>query len=543
MVKQMKTRQPFYFLLGLIFILLSACGGREKLSIPTDLMEPQSLESHLVFIDKTLHNAYLIDVRKNHFEPTVTSVELPPQPFMVEKRKGDNANELLILCAGQQDTEEQEESPAALAVLQDDGKTVRKYSFERGFNSFIQSEDGKYAFIFFSESTGKSVEINDLPTMKQKVIFIDLEEQPSADPIPSRLLDNLVSDVPTGVDFSPLMTIAGKQRRLAVVHSTSLVWLIDLTTPDAAFLTVEPERDEQFSFEQVLFDSKEPRLYLRGTSSQSIYYIDLVATTDTSSKSDFTAVVEDPRIVGAVPSDMALYTVDKEPFLLVVSASSIQAFILDTNSSDTTTVPIQRGANRILIFSSDNGSNSSVASPMALVYNQNADFSTVSFIDVAKIDLSGTDTKKSESVETVSLDSTFNHLEAVPNKPYALLTNANSKQISILNLMKRTINPIETSFQMTVIADSRSNKLWFGNESGERLGYLDLDTFMSGDVRLDSTIEYVLLIGTTDQPKIAVVHPSSIGYVTVLDAVTPSRKTAESVEGFFVSKLLDRGER
>jgi hypothetical protein len=37
-------------------------------------------------------------------------------------------------------------------------------------------------------------------------------------------------------------------------------------------------------------------------------------------------------------------------------------------------------------------------------------------------------------------------------------------------------------------------------------------------------------------------HPSGVGYLTVLDADEPSRETARSLRGFMVTDLLEQGE-
>ncbi len=39
--------------------------------------------------------------------------------------------------------------------------------------------------------------------------------------------------------------------------------------------------------------------------------------------------------------------------------------------------------------------------------------------------------------------------------------------------------------------------------------------------------------------KVAILHDSDVGYLTVLDAREPMRDTAQSVRGFYVSGLLD----
>jgi hypothetical protein len=542
--RKMSKRHVLGCIVAILINFACGCGESDELSIPTNLAKPYALGSQLVFIDKSLHKAFLLEIDPKKIEPRVTEADLPPQPFLFEKRNG--ADELLVLCAGQRDEEGEEGVDAALAVIKSKGKDrVRTYDIDEGSNSLIQSKDGRYAFIFMQEQSEDAPLASDRITFSQKVVFIDLEQDPSeADAHYSLLLTSSISDLPTGVTFSPEMTIAGKTRRLAVVYSTALVWLIDLSTPDSPPISIQPNRGQQFNFEQALFDEKNKRLFLRGSNADSITVLDLENTEASGSNVLPLPILRDPRLVGHAPSDMALYELGDRTYLLVVSAGSNYATIIDTDSSTAANVTLPVAANKILIHET---SGEGQSSPQALLFSQGSDFNGVTFIDLANIKLEGTEREKAESVEAVYFNENFNRLSVLPNNNYVVLTNSNGSQISLLDLTERNVYPIKTPSQMKVIVDPRIDKLWFEprleDEDADRLLYLDLKTFSSEDVRLDEKIDHVVLIGDESNAQIAVVHPSSIGYVTILDAESPSRKKAVSVEGFFMSDVLDRGEQ
>jgi len=513
-------------------------------------MEPFALKSHLVFIDRSLHKAYLLKVDSKDIEPKVTETDLPPQPFFVEKRKAVDVDELLILCAGQRDEEGEEGVSAALAVINSKG-LAKTYDIDEGFNSLVQSEDGRYAFVFIRDDVEDQPAIGNKIDILQKVVFIDLNRDPSEENAQySLILKSKTSDIPTGVTFSPDISIAGKTRRLAVVHATSLVWLIDLSRPDDPPISIHPNLGQQFNFEQALFDidEKNKRLFLRGSTTDTIIALDLVDDTEAAPAAGVLPkpIMRDPRLVAQGPSDMALYTLEGRTYLLVVSAGSNYATIIDTDSSMVTNITLPVAANRILIPET---SGEGPPSPQALLYTQKGDFNGVTFIDLASLNLEGTEREKAESIEEVYFNDTFNQLSVLPNSKYVMLTSSNGLQTSLLDLNARIVSPITTPSQMRVIIDSRVgvDKLWFEPRSNDtdsdRLLYLDLATFSSEDVRLDEKIDYAVLVGDESKPQIAVVHPSSIGYVTILDAASPSRKKAVSVEGFFMSDVLDRGEQ
>lgn len=540
----MSKKQVLGIFVALLISLTCGCGDSEKLSIPTHLTKPYAIGSQLVFIDTSLHKAYLLQVDPKEIEPRVTETDLPPQPFLFEKRNG--SEELLVLCAGQQDEEGKEGVEAALAVIDIEGN-VKTYDIDAGSNSLIQSEDGRYAFVSIQERSEDEPLAIDQISFQQKVVFIDLDKDPpDQDARNSLLLSSSISDVPTGVTFSPEMSIAGKTRRLAVIHSRSIVWLVDLNTPNSPPISIQPNIGQQFNFEQALFDANENRLFLRGSSSDSIIVLDLVEDTEAAGSNVLPLpILRDPRLVAHGPSDMALYTLsDQRTYLLVVSAGSNYATIIDTGSSTAANVNLPVAANRIFI---PEASAEFPSSRQALLYSDGMGSTGVTFIDLESIDLEGTEREKAESVEPVYFNNTFDEVSILPNSNFAVLTNSSGSQISLLDLDERNVYPIQIQSQMNVIVDSRIDKLWFeprlADENADRLLYLDLATLSSENIRLDEKIDSVVLVGDETNPQIAVVHPSSIGYVTVLDADSPNRDNAVSVEGFFISDVLDRGEQ
>ena len=74
------------------------------------------------------------------------------------------------------------------------------------------------------------------------------------------------------------------------------------------------------------------------------------------------------------------------------------------------------------------------------------------------------------------------------------------------------------------------------------MGYIALDTFGPGEVRLDEPATRVIpLPGAMGRPgRVVALHPASAGSLTVLDAANPLRETARVVRGFLLDSLLDR---
>ena len=79
--------------------------------------------------------------------------DLPYAPSHAERRNGTaNADEALVLCDGRRSSSETEAAPAALAVVQANGKQ-RSYPLgTTPFDTIVQSDDGHYALLFRDSS-------------------------------------------------------------------------------------------------------------------------------------------------------------------------------------------------------------------------------------------------------------------------------------------------------------------------------------------------------------------------------------------------------
>jgi hypothetical protein len=85
-------------------------------------------------------------------------------------------------------------------------------------------------------------------------------------------------------------------------------------------------------------------------------------------------------------------------------------------------------------------------------------------------------------------------------------------------------------------------RLWVGQSGQPWIGTLDVTTGKTNEILLDANIQAIVPMFKAN--RLAVMHTSEIGYVTLidLDTDTPSRDNAVSVRGFFISGSLDRSK-
>ena len=536
---------------ALLALLVSGCefegqsGAGER-----SFLAPAALEGRAVLVDEEQHEALIFDVSSadRALEPLAAS--LPKNPRLVVAR-GGGEGELLVLCAGEHDATKGEE-PAVLAVLDGFG-VARRYTLSAEFNALVQSDDGRYAFLFFDANARQKVDR--LLFNPNEVAVVDLSAEPDEASNPRRRSLTSLGGVPSKVVFSPPMEIAGKSRRLAVVLFDSDVALLDLSAPERPPVTVELSYgvsggggaavEQSLGLAQVLFGEAEGKIYLRGERAQSIYVL-LLAASSGGTQNDFSVAINQ-LFVGSPATDMALFngpagdagqSGGSASRLLVVAPSgsaggggSGVVLGIDAASSTVTTVPLDRPASAIHLFEGSSPFEVDRVEQRALLYS--AGTSSVTFVDLEDFEANGR-----RSTELLTLDSTYARVLGVDEQRVLLIHQGQG--LSVLDLERRAVEPISAAVNLAdAIPDPDNGKLWLGPRLGSHVGFLDIETSHPDDVQLDAPLESFLVVPHEQAPKVVVVHPSTHGYFTVLDARAPSRDTAFSVRGFLLDGVLD----
>jgi hypothetical protein len=513
------------------------CGSRNKdLEKPIGLLDPPvAIGDQLVLVDKDNHQALMLSVSGAQLEAATTRVDLPREPRLAVRRNGTDNEEALILCKGQRASAKDMAEPAELAVLTAKG-TLRHYILGNPFDTLVQSDDGQYAFLF------KSTSAETLLDNPNEIAIVDLSKDPKTqkmDAVRSRTLRSF-GDSPLAVIFSPMMHIVNQDRRLAVVLSKTNVTLIDLFNLDRQETTVQLSEPGGQAVEptQVMFSSDTSEIYVRGASSSDVFVFSLVprdaggSTDDTGEPhNDFKPSI-DQLGVGGRPSDMTLYQADTGGRLLVLSADTQQASVVDASTSQVTSVKLPEAASRILLFKATSPHDAQTAE-RALLYQPMA--SSLTFLDLADLEQRGT-----RNLEQLALEHPIAKLIPLLQEQRVLIIH-DSGGVSLIDLAGRTVSPIRSTAPLQdALFDADLHRLWVGPSGLDRVGWLDLLNGSTHEVLLDANIQTV--VPMFKQKHVVILHDSTVGYATVLDAMSPSRETAKSVRGFLIADLLNRGQ-
>jgi hypothetical protein len=508
-------------------LLGTACGGQsDALDEPFELTgTPVALDEQLLMISAKARAGYLLDVTGPRPSGAAKRVELPFGALSVQRRS--QHDEALVVCVGRRDSAEAEAEPAALAVVGSDA-SVRSYTLgATPFDTLVQSNDGRYAVLY----RGKDRPGRTLQNVNELVV-IDLDKDPSDDgAVTSKTPEGLAHAFESALVSPEPLPIAGEMRRLLVLLSAAEITLFDLNHLDRRGTIVELASSAGMPQpKQVLFGKNEPVLYVRGDNADDVYMFRLEARNAAPPLNDFRPTLN-PLGAGKGPRDMVLFGDETDPQVFVVGLSS-EARSIDPRSGKTQVVPLPGPGQHVYKFLGGSPTDDQERW-RALVYGEGS--KTLMFVD-----LDGARERPDRALETLTLTEDVKSVIEIPKQPNKLILT-HAQGITSLDLEQRTATPIAADGALDgATFDPQTERLWVATKNTQWVGTLDLTSGETGEVRLDADVQ--TLVPFFEAGKLAVVHSSRIGHVTLIDTSEPDREHARSVRGFIVAGIADRGE-
>ena len=521
--------------LGVVTLAVTACADRAKefdaalLTLP-----PVALGSSLVFVDSSAQTTYVLDVTRPSVAPRTVTVGAGASTVA---RRNEH-NEALVLCRGERGGVGVAPEASSLTVVPGAYRAApRTYVLGSPFNAIAQTPDGARALVHFRTGEG----LAGLLFNPNEIAVLDLDAAPSATN-PVRRTVRSFGGVPSAVVFSPRMALPEGPRTLAVILSDAYVTLLDVDNPDRPEITVPlalPEDRRAVLPVQVLFDADDPTIYIRASASDDIFALRLQEVPSAERVGNDFRPSLTQLAVGSRPNDMALFDAGEGKRLIVPSRASSNVSIVDARSSSVTTIPLDVAADRVLVYDATAPGDPSVT-PRALLYAADGAASALSFVDLAQVEA-----RRGRNVETDSIGRPIVGVLPLLDRGLVVLQHSSvtgAPGLSLLDLAARTSAPIYADVPLeSATFGTGQSRIYVAPSYGVRLGYLDLATFVPGEVRLDASISAVLPLA--DVPIVAVVHTGYAGHVTLLDANDLRRESARSIQGFLLSDLLARGDQ
>jgi hypothetical protein len=507
---------------------------------------PLGLENGLFFVgDSQLEEDRALTIDLAGAKPKLIENALPSTPIASLARPGREGREVLVLTGGRAARDVQGKREAALnshLLVFDHERELLRHALLGRYARVALSDDGRFAVAF--QPTGSVV-------LQNAIEVVDLDKVAS-DPTALSTVVNLQFDgrAPTNMIFSPA---SGFARRILVVPFANAIQLLDLEHPELGEISVPlktPENTLTLQPQEVLFSGDQ--IFVRSSNSSQVLALALLP--DATSKHGFQPA---PSLLSASSTaigDIAV-TGTGEKLRLLALAGALTIF--DANKGSATVIEAARGFSQILPFEGRSPVDSNVL-PRALIYSPVQ--SQVGFLDL------GSDSAwATRTVETVELGQPLSGLVPLSTRKLALGIHSGA-QVSVIDLEQRTVAPIalsETLIAILLDETALRARLWLLTDAGT-LAVVDLTTlatsevpikFEAGRSSLDNrppstsdgsslsdpltTLRGRLLLVPGAQRRIAVLHDSDLGHVTLIDADNPTREGALALTGFFLDGLFD----
>lgn len=536
----MRTLKRTLMKAAVLGALAAGCHDRDgALDLSLDTLPPVSTGAAVFFVVPSSARAMVMNLATA--EAPVRSADVGRDPVLVTARvapaTGAARDEALVLSRGARGDLGVSPEPGSLTVLGAAG-SARRYTLGSPFNALAQTADGRYAMTYFRpQSTAGRLLFN-----PNEVALVDLDAAPSAGNPVLRTVRSF-GGVPNDVAFSPSIEINGVARRFAVVLSDAYVTLLDLDHPTRPEVTVRltlPEDARAIRPEQVVFDPEEATIYLRAAASNDIYVLRLNAVTPADAGANDYRPTINQLAAGRSPADIALFGEPGARRLLVVSPGSRDARVIDARANTITTVPLDAPASRILLFTAAAPGDPSPRL-RALLYAPDGYTQALSFLELTDIDA-----RRAQNVETLNLGRAVQSALPLLDRAVVMLGHANGGgggQLSLLDLARRTAAPIFAEVTLSGAQfDSDRRSLWIAPRGSQRVGFIDLQTFRPGELRLDAPADDVIPLrgDTAGRNRVVALHEGAGGWISVIDANDPRRETVRSHRAFLLTDLLDR---
>ncbi len=513
-----------------------ACRERDRrIDEPLDVLGPVSIAGGLMYTERSRSLAFFVDLSDDR--GLVRTAALGHDPVVLAARPGQP--EAVVLSRGERGrTGVRPEAATVTAVPAAPGVAARTYTVGSPFNAMALTDDGRFALVYFRPETA----MGRLLFNPNEIAVVDLQA-PAGPGNPVLRTVRSFGGIPNSVVFSPPISIRGERRTIAVVLSDAYVTLIDLNHLDRSEVSVRltlPEDPRAIGPQQVLFDVDDPTLYIRASASNDVYVVRLNETMpDGPTGNDFRPTINQLG-AGREPADMALFGAGAARRLLVVSRASQEVRVVDARSNAIAVVPLDARADRVLMFEGP-APHDTVVARRALLYSADASASAVTFLDLGDVEQ-----RRGQNVETIQLGRAIRVALPLPDRNAVMFEHVETSsagRLSLLDLHRRTASPIfaEVSLQGAQF-DGDRQLLWVAPQTGTRLGYIDLRSYHPGEVRLDANVSSVVpIVGDPmGRNRVAALHNSAGGHLTVIDGADPLRDTAFALRGFVLTGVLDR---
>ncbi len=541
--------------LALLLLTTAGCQGIICLADPDEehLCEPQGdvrdeflqvsdpiqYDEGVAYRVEAAHNVTLLETL--HDTGKVSQVALPGRPTIVLPTP--DKTRLVALAP----------KAASLTIFTASNPSQREdYDLGSPFTAVNLSDDGRFAIAWFAPGSTSDLIVRN----NNEMAIVDLgrpacpagDDTCAANPqlIPLRSLGSR----PFRVEFAPSFTMRGVERRVAMIMSEGYVTLLELDgfDPESPNLNEKVVRFSQGNADiipvplKVVWTDDDPAddddffAFVLTRGSDDIIGLNLLPGEDVDA-------LDRPRIspslnqltAGRTPVDIQVYR-DRQGArkLLALNQRSQDLSVIDVATSDTVHVPLEEYVTTIQLYDAVN-SDTDRTEQFALLYANDSNGRSLLFVELETVEV-----RRTRAIKPLHLDrglTDFRMTDAVGDVPRAVILHAGGGAISILNLERRFVTPLDVSSTISDYTFANEETLLTVLSGQPYITFIDLQTGHPSLVELDHPAQSVRVVKETN--SVIIDHGQQLGAVTIMRLDRPSRGEATTLYGFAAHDLFE----
>jgi|GEM_PF-4233256 len=479
---------------------------------------PVPLEGALLYTRSAAREGDALIVDVSHAKQRIAAHRLPAGEIKSYPRPGSEGREVVVLTGGAASAPragQRESVGSAVLVFDRHGERFRKM-LEGRFSDLTLSPDGSIA-IAYGHGQGSGVDVGNT------VAIVDLVDANAA--VHTVALSDSAGRPAESFAFP---NPDDGSRRLLLARCVDTLTLLDLDHLDRKPKEVPiklPNDPRALRPGKVIFRANE--IFVQIQQSSDVLMLQLVASEDASDAFTLTPLylatdgsVRDIELVGEGGTARRL-----------VALGDGRVTVIDPITGDAVGAATNAQYTDLIRFMGRSPVDEEIRERGLMVPDMGTRIAFVDFADGAAW--------SDDRVETLELPQQLASVVALTQHRLVVLRYV-SGGLGLVDLDARKVTPISTGSAIASLlldeSETQAN-LWLGLVD-EHVDRVDLLSFQSRDLALAAPARELLLLEGTPR-KVAAVHDSDSGFVTLLDPEDPSRASARELVSFFYTDILD----
>jgi hypothetical protein len=504
---------------------------------PRTVLGPIALKAHVAYIDSALDRVVLIDVTDSR--PAITHTAIGRRAMYAVPSA--DRHRLFVITRGEQAIHpgEIDEPPRFWVVDSQHPGTAEAYPIGSPFDRIAVSPDGSRAVAYYSAA---GEDADGLFRNPNEIAVIDLAH-PASDTNPALETIRSFGTVPQGIALSPPMVVPGSPdatpRSFAFILSPNNLTVLDATHPDRHEVSIRLDLGGAAVVpREVVFAPGSASAYVRSDRARDVLQVALTAQPPdpiNPGDNDFRAIVAELG-AGGGPSDIAVYDeAGGRRVVLAATPDTHEVVVIDADSAQFRSVPIDDPIDRILLFPGDGPPHKALfASTGSSGGTAGARPPRLWVLDLDHL----ADPLAQIALTRIAVDKPVHDAVAVPGRDLAMIVHDDARTVlGIVDLATTATAPLLGTGKLDSYDFSPGGAYLIGATSGvARIGFVALDNLHPTDFRLDDPPLHVL---ATANGKIFVDHGGPLGHATIIPSPSAERSDAVVLSGFLTADLLE----